>query len=55
LQNEVIIIPKSSKKERLEENARLFDFDILPEDMERIDALDGKRQLGADPLTYDGN
>jgi len=55
IQNGIIIIPKSSKKERLIENTELFDFEIQPDDMERINALDGKKQLGFDPLVFDGD
>ena len=33
-------IPKSSKRERIEENARIFDFELSDADMEALDALD---------------
>jgi diketogulonate reductase-like aldo/keto reductase len=54
IQNEVIIIPKSTRKERIEENAKLFDFSLLPEDMERINALNSGKHFGFDPLTFSG-
>jgi len=54
VQNEIIIIPKSIRKERLEENSKLFDFSIEPEDMERIDALSCGRYFGPDPMTFSG-
>jgi len=54
VQNGIIAIPKSSKKERLLENSQLFDFEILPEDMELLNLLDGKRQIGFSPLIFDG-
>jgi diketogulonate reductase-like aldo/keto reductase len=34
-------IPKSTKRERIEENARIFDFELSDEDMAALDALDG--------------
>ena len=55
IQNGVIAIPKSSNKERLTENILLFDFSLLPEDMELIDSLDGKTRFGASPLVFDGS
>jgi len=40
LQHGVVAIPKSSRSERIAENADVFDFEIGGEDMARIDALD---------------
>ncbi|KAM3295817.1 hypothetical protein ACQJBY_038243 [Aegilops geniculata] len=40
LQRNTVVIPKTSKVERLEENFAVFDFDISVEDMEKIKALD---------------
>lgn len=39
LQHGVVVIPKSSHAERILENADVFDFEIAPDDMARIDAL----------------
>ncbi len=41
----VIIIPKSTHKERMEENRQLYDFSLTAEEKERIAALDGKKSL----------
>ncbi len=34
------VIPKSTHRERIEENGRIFDFELSAEDMERLGALD---------------
>ena len=39
LQKGTVVIPKSSKKERIEENAEIFDFELNDEDMRRLDSL----------------
>ncbi len=49
LQNGVAIIPKSIKKERIQENADIFDFTLSDEDMRKIDALNTNTSFGADP------
>ncbi len=40
LQHEVPVIPKSTHRERIEENAQIFDFTLSDEDMTELDALD---------------
>jgi len=44
-QREVVVIPKSVRKERIEENFNIFDFVLSPEDMNAIVALDTKQSL----------
>ncbi|MHC2993495.1 2,5-diketo-D-gluconic acid reductase [Pontibacter sp. HJ8] len=44
-QRGVVAIPKSVRKERLEENFNIFDFELSREDMEAIVALDQKSSL----------
>jgi len=39
IQHDVIIIPKSSTKERIKENINLFDFELSDEEMKQIDEL----------------
>ena len=51
LQKEVIVIPKSSRKEKIEENADVFDFEISSEDMDRLDALHENKRVSWDPTT----
>lgn len=52
LQNDVLIIPKSTNKERLKSNASIFDFELLKEDMQKIDALNENKRFGADPTNF---
>jgi diketogulonate reductase-like aldo/keto reductase len=40
LQRDLIVIPKSTHRERLEENAGIFDFELSGQDMAALDALD---------------
>ena len=49
LQHGVVTIPKSVRRERLIENADLFDFQLSTDEMARIDALDRGERVGADP------
>jgi diketogulonate reductase-like aldo/keto reductase len=40
VQHGVVVIPKSTHRERIAENARIFDFELSPQDMATLDALD---------------
>ncbi|MGO4696804.1 aldo/keto reductase [Paenibacillus sp. 2TAB26] len=42
-QREVVVIPKSARKERIIENFNIFDFELDPKDMESIASLDTKQ------------
>jgi len=44
-QREVVVIPKSVRKERIIENFNIFDFELNQEDMESIATLDTKQSL----------
>ena len=45
MQSDVVIIPKSVHKERMQQNFDLFDFILSAEDMAAIEALDGGESL----------
>jgi diketogulonate reductase-like aldo/keto reductase len=40
LQHDLVVIPKSTHRERIEENAQIFDFTLSDQDMAALDALD---------------
>lgn len=51
LQKDVIVIPKSSRTDKIKENADVFDFDISQEDMKALDSLDEDLRTSWDPST----
>ncbi|WP_243387541.1 aldo/keto reductase [Bacillus kexueae] len=53
LQSGIITIPKSIKRERIIQNASIFDFELSKEDMDRIDALNKDERVGPDPDNFD--
>ena len=40
LQHDLVMIPKSTHRERIEQNAQIFDFTLSAQDMAALDALD---------------
>ena len=42
VQRGIPVVPKSSHRERIEENARIFDFTLSDADVAQINALDGR-------------
>ena len=52
LQKGVVTIPKSSKKDRIQSNAAIFDFEISDEDMQYLDRLDNNTRVGPDPDNF---
>jgi diketogulonate reductase-like aldo/keto reductase len=40
VQRDIPVIPKSTRRERIEENAQIFDFTLPEEEMQALDALD---------------
>jgi 2,5-diketo-D-gluconate reductase A len=41
LQHNLVVLPKSTHRERIRENAHVFDFDLSERDMAELDGLDG--------------
>ena len=52
VQNEIIVIPKSIKEERIASNADIFDFELSTEDLALIDQLDNSTRVGPHPDTF---
>jgi diketogulonate reductase-like aldo/keto reductase len=40
IQHQAVVIPKSSRQDRIRSNAQLFDFELTDADMQGLDALD---------------
>lgn len=53
LQHDSIIFPKSVRRNRLIENAQIFDFELTSDEMAAIDTLDEQKNFGSDPRTMD--
>ncbi|WP_129692115.1 aldo/keto reductase [Gottfriedia acidiceleris] len=53
VQNGVVIIPKSIKEHRIQENANIFDFELTEEDMNQINSLNQNHRVGPDPDNFD--
>jgi diketogulonate reductase-like aldo/keto reductase len=51
LQRGIVVIPKSSRKERIYENANVFDFEISREDMSALDSFNQDLRTSWDPST----
>ncbi|NML38377.1 aldo/keto reductase [Chitinophaga sp. G-6-1-13] len=52
LQKGVVTIPKSVQQQRIMSNAEIFNFEITPEDVAAIDALDRSERVGPDPDNF---
>ncbi|MBL0389015.1 aldo/keto reductase [Tumebacillus sp. ITR2] len=53
LQHGVVTIPKSTKEQRIVENATLFDFELTAGEMQKIDSLNQNHRVGPDPDNFD--
>jgi 2,5-diketo-D-gluconate reductase A len=47
-----IVIPRSVKPQRIEENAQIFDFELDQQQMQTIAALDRGERIGPDPARF---
>lgn len=54
IEREHVVIPKTSSRERLIENADVFDVSLSQEDRAALDAFETGTNYGPDPYTYDG-
>ena len=50
IQSGIVTIPKSTHRERIIENAALFDFALNDDEMKQVNALDQNTRVGPDPL-----
>lgn len=53
LQEGIIVFPKTTKRERMIENADVFDFELSADEMATIAAADRDQRVGAHPLNTD--
>ncbi len=53
IQSGIVTIPKSINKERIVQNADIYDFELSDEEMKQIDDLNEDRRFGADPDNFD--
>lgn len=53
LQHGVVAIPKTVRRERMEENADIFNFELTPAEMRTIDSMDRGQRVGPDPNKVD--
>ncbi|WP_395639577.1 aldo/keto reductase [Pseudolysinimonas sp.] len=51
LQSGIIVFPKSNSSDRMRANIDVFGFELSPEQMAAIDALDAGNRVGSDPET----
>ncbi len=49
IQHGLVVIPKSTREERIRENSHVFDFDISDDDMRSLDSLNEDLRLNWDP------
>ncbi|EMJ91927.1 aldo/keto reductase [Leptospira alstonii] len=49
IEQKIVVIPKSTKKERIVENSKVFDFEITKEDMKTLNSLDENFRTCWDP------
>jgi 2,5-diketo-D-gluconate reductase A len=49
-----IVFPKSVSPARIGENMDIFDFELAPDDLEAISALNRNQRTGPDPDTFEG-
>lgn len=53
LQENIIVIPKSVHKERIIENADIFDFELTPEEIQSMNELNRNQHFGTNPDNFE--
>lgn len=53
LQRGTVVLPKSNHRERIQSNAQLFDFELTPDEVARIDSLNQNLRTGGNPDCFD--
>ena len=53
IEHDLVVIPKSARKERIVENAEIFDFTLDESDMKILDGLDEGFRCSWDPTKID--
>lgn len=53
IERDIVVIPKSTSKDRIVSNADIFDFSLTKEEMQAIDSLDCNYRTCSDPDTSD--
>lgn len=53
IQNGVVTIPKTVNKERMVQNASIFDFSLTEEELQVINAMNLEKRVGPDPAEFD--
>ncbi|MBT1165128.1 aldo/keto reductase [Bifidobacterium felsineum] len=53
IQRGIVVLPKSTHAERIKQNFDVFDFNLAPEDMAAVTALNTGKRNGADPDNFD--
>ncbi len=52
VQQGYVVFPKSSRRERLAENMRIFDFALTDDQVAALDSLEAGTRVGPDPRTF---
>ncbi|HVV19125.1 MAG TPA: aldo/keto reductase [Pseudonocardiaceae bacterium] len=55
IQMDNVVFPKSTHADRIRENIDVFDFELTPDEMRAIDALDRGQRTGPDPDRFPPN
>ncbi|WP_069824963.1 aldo/keto reductase [Pediococcus pentosaceus] len=53
VQQNILLVVKSVRAERMLSNAQIFDFELAPEDMDQINALNENLRVGPNPDEFD--